>query len=99
MGFPYSHRQNNTSKPEITIKDHKEKHAHWFYISIEYEWSAKEFEELSKYKDRWIEVERMWQPKTRIIPIVVGSLGLVKKGLQNILKRFLVSKTEQRYKK
>ena len=55
--------------------------------------SAKEFEKLSKYKDLQIEVERMWQFKTSIIPIFLGASGLVKRELQNILKRFLVSKT------
>ena len=40
---------------------------------------AKEFEKL-RYKDLQIKVERMWQFKTSIFPIVVGTLGLVKKG-------------------
>ena len=42
--------------------------------------SAKEFEKLSNYQDLQIEVERMWQLKTSIIPIVVSALGQVKKG-------------------
>ena len=42
--------------------------------------SAKEFEKLPKHKDLQIEVERMWQLKISIIPIVVSALGLVKMG-------------------
>ena len=49
--------------------------------------SAKEFEKLSKYKDLQIEVERMWQFKTSIVPIVVGALGLVKKGTAKHLEK------------
>ena len=49
--------------------------------------SAKEFEKLSKYKDLQIEVERMWQLKTSIIPIVVGALGSVKKGIAKHLEK------------
>ena len=49
--------------------------------------SAKEFEKLSKYKDVQIKVERMWQLKTLIIPIVVGALGLVKKGTAKHLEK------------
>ena len=56
--------------------------------------SAKEFEKLSKYKDLQNKVERMWQLKTSVIPIVVGALGLAKWKLQNILKTFLVNKAE-----
>lgn len=40
---------------------------------------AKEFKKL-RYKDLQIKVERMWQFKTSMFPIVVGTLGLVKKG-------------------
>ena len=49
--------------------------------------SAKEFEELSKYKDLQIKVERMWQLKTSITPIVVGALGLVRKGTVKHLEK------------
>ena len=44
--------------------------------------SAKEFEKLSKYKDMEIEIAKMWKMKTRIIPVIVGALGLIKKGTQ-----------------
>ena len=49
--------------------------------------SAKEFEKLSKYKDLQIEVERIWQLKTSIIPIVVGAIELVKKGTAKHLEK------------
>ena len=55
--------------------------------------SAKEFKKLSKYKDLHVEVDRTWQLKTSVIPIVVGSLGLVKKETAKHWKRFLVNKT------
>ena len=51
-----------------------------FIFPMDINISAKEFEKLSKYKDLQIEVERMWHLKTSIIPILVGALGLVKKG-------------------
>ena len=85
----YTEKTVQTNKPHINIKDHKEKirrlidFSFPMYINI----SAKEFEKLSKYKDLQIEVERMWQLKTSIIPIAVGTLGLVKKGTAKHLEK------------
>ena len=82
-------------KPDIIIKVHKEKTPKLinFEFPMDMNISVKEFEKLSKYKDLQIEVDRMWQFKTLIIPAVVRAFGLVKKRLQNILKRLLVNKT------
>ena len=44
--------------------------------------SAKEFEKPSKYKDLKIEIAKMWKMKTKIIPVIVGALGMIKKGTQ-----------------
>ena len=44
--------------------------------------SAKEFEKLSKYKDLEIEIAKMWKMKTKTIPVVIGALGMIKKGTQ-----------------
>ena len=46
--------------------------------------SAKEFEKLSKYKDLEIEIAKMWKMKTKTIPVIVGALGIIKKGTQEI---------------
>ena len=47
--------------------------------------SLKEFQKLSKYKDLEIEVTKMWKLKTRTIPVVIGTLGMIKKGTQNFI--------------
>ena len=51
--------------------------------------SANEFQKLSKYKDLQTEVDRMWQLKTSITPVVVGVLELVKKGTAKHLEKIL----------
>ena len=42
--------------------------------------SAKESEKLRKYKDLEIEIAKMWKMKTKTIPVIVGTLGMIKKG-------------------
>ena len=42
---------------------------------------------LSKCKDLEIEIERMWGMKTTTIPVVIGALGLIKKGLEKYTKQ------------
>ena len=43
--------------------------------------ALEEIEKKSKYKDLELEVQRMWHMKTVVIPVVVGALGTVKKGM------------------
>jgi len=40
---------------------------------------------LSKYKDLEIQIEGMWGMKTTTTPVVIGALGLIKKGMDKYL--------------
>ena len=51
-------------------------------MSVPSDISAKEFEKLNKYKDLETEISKMWKMKTEIIPVIVGALGMIKKGAQ-----------------
>ena len=44
--------------------------------------SSKDFEKLSKYKDLEIEIAKTWKMKTKTIAVIVGALGMIKKGTQ-----------------
>ena len=57
--------------------------------------TIKELEKLSKDKDLEIEVTRMWGMKTTTIPVVVGALGLIKKGLEKRMKQIPGTPTTQ----
>ena len=48
--------------------------------------SSKEIEKKSNYKDLEIEIQRMWNMKTEVIPIVIGALGTIKKGMENNIR-------------
>ena len=44
--------------------------------------SVKVAEKLSKYKNLKIEITKMWGLKTITVPVVIGALGVVKKGIE-----------------
>ena len=48
---------------------------------------SKEEEKVAKYKDLAAEVSRMHTVKVEVVPIVVGTLGMVSKNLLGWLKR------------
>ena len=58
-------------------------------VSADKNISLKEFQELSKYKDLKIKVTKMWKLKTKTIPVVVGALGMIKKGTHNLMDQIL----------
>ena len=49
--------------------------------------APKEVEKLSKYKDLEIEINRMWNMKTIIIPVVIENLGMIRKTNHKWIKQ------------
>jgi len=41
-----------------------------------------EAEKILKYKDLTIEIQRMWNVKTKVIPVITGATGTVSKSLR-----------------
>jgi hypothetical protein len=42
----------------------------------------KEAEKILKYKDFTIEIERMWNVKTKVIPVIIGATGTISKSFR-----------------
>jgi len=42
----------------------------------------KETEKILKYKDRTIEIQCMWNVKTRVIPVIIGATGTISKSFR-----------------
>jgi hypothetical protein len=46
----------------------------------------KEAEKILKYKDLRIEIQRMWNVKARVIPVIIGATGTISKSLRKYVK-------------
>ena len=42
----------------------------------------KEAENILKYKDLTIEIQRMWNVKTKVIPVIIGATGTISKSFR-----------------
>ena len=45
----------------------------------------KEAVKILKYKDLIIEIQRMWNVKTKVIPVIIGATGAILKSLRQYL--------------
>jgi hypothetical protein len=45
----------------------------------------KEAEKILKYKDLIIEIQRMWNVKAKVIPVIIGATGTISKSLRQCL--------------
>ena len=45
----------------------------------------KEAEKILKYKDLTIEIQRMWNVKAKMIPVIIGVIGTISKSLRQYL--------------
>ena len=79
----HTDRTIKANKPDISIKNKKEKTCILIDLAVpsDRNTSVKVAEKLSKYKDLEIEITRMWGMKTQIVPVIIGALGVIKKGI------------------
>jgi len=45
----------------------------------------KEAENILKYKDLTIEMQRMWNVKTKVIPVIIGATGAISKSFRKYM--------------
>src|SRR6185436_85627 len=78
--------------PDITIIEKK----HIWLVDVatlgDSHITQKETEKPTKYQDLKIEVQRLWERKVDIVPIVVGAHGAIPKDLHHCLKSLGLNK-------
>ena len=52
----------------------------------------KEVEKITKYHDLKNEVDRLWEKKTTVVPVVIGALEAIPRDLVKHLKNFGLDK-------
>ena len=75
----HTDREVTANRPDIIIKHKKEKTCTLIYVAISADRNVvqKEAEKKLKYKSLWIEIQRMWNLKCTIVPVIIGATGIV----------------------
>ena len=96
LGLPV--RNNNNSRgsnrqtsygntPDIVIKNKKDRTCILIDVAIPADRNVtqKEAQKKLKYNSLCTEIQRMWNMKCMIVPVIIGATGVVTKGLKKCL--------------
>ena len=80
----HTDREVTANRPDIIIKNKKGKSCTLIDLAVPTDRNAvqKEAEKKLKYKSLCIEIQRMWNLKCTIIPVIIGATGIVTRSLR-----------------
>jgi hypothetical protein len=72
------------NKPDILIRDNEKRTCMLIDVAISGDRNEikQEAEKILKYKDLTIEIQRMWNVKTKAIPVIKGAAGTISKSFR-----------------
>ena len=79
----YTQTEVTANRPDIVIKNKKEKTCTLIDVANVVQ---KEAEKKLKYKSLCIEIQRMWNLKCTIVPVIIGATGIVTRSLKKNLE-------------
>ena len=84
----HTDREVTANRPDIIIKNKQEKTCTLIDVAIPADRNVvqKEAEKKLKYKGLCIEIQRMWNLKCTIIPVIIGATGIVTRNLRKNLE-------------
>jgi hypothetical protein len=74
------------NKPDIIIRDNEKGTCMLIDVAIPGDRNVmKEAEKIKKYKDPIIEIQHMWDVKTKVTPVITGATGTISKSFRKYL--------------
>ena len=75
-------------RPDVIVIDKEKKECKIIEFAMPYDSrvNAKEVEKIEKYQDLAREVQKLWNMRTKVIPIIIGALGTTPKKLSKRLE-------------
>jgi len=72
------------NKPDIIIHDNEKRTYMLIDVTILGDRNVieKEAEKILKYKDLTVEIQGMWNVKTKVIPVIIGATGTISKSFR-----------------
>jgi len=72
------------NKPSIIIRDNEKRTCMLINVAISGDRNVikKEAEKILKYKDLTVEMQRMWNVKTKVIPVIISATGTISKSFR-----------------
>jgi len=77
-------RTIHNNKPDIIIRDNEKGTCMLIDVAISGDRNVikKEAEKTLKYKDLTVEIQRMWNVKTKVIPVIIWATGTISKSFR-----------------
>ena len=84
----HTDRDVTANRPDIIIKNKNEKTCALIDVAIPADRNVvqKEAEKKLKYNRLCMEIQRMWNLKCAIIPVIIGATGIVRRSLKKYLE-------------
>jgi len=97
----HTDREVTANRPDIIIKNKKDKTCTLIDVAIPADRNAvqKEAEKKLKYKSLCIEMQRMWNLKCTIVPVIIGATGIetgsLKKNLETAPRKHSIDSLQK----
>jgi hypothetical protein len=84
-------RTMSNDKPDVIIQDNEGRTCMLRDVAISGDRNVinKEAKKILKYKNLTTEIQRMWNVKTKVIPIIIGAVGTISKSFRKYLSHIL----------
>jgi len=86
-------RTIHANRPDLILVFKKERLVYFVDFSCPFDSNvvSKEIEKVDKYQDLLLEIQRLWNMKVEIIPIVIGALGALSPKFEDWLQRLNIT--------